>query len=131
VVAAHGLVYGERGILDTAVKFGHDREELGERVRFVRTAVIDPNAPDLAGLRPSQLAWLRERNHQLQVLAGELHLGRTMLLGSVPIDPVLQWHEQLLTDSDLWSRQVANLVTVEAFTELSERLRDDTAWQPL
>jgi hypothetical protein len=131
VTAAHGLVYGERGILDTAVKFGHDRDQLLERIRFVRTAVIDPNAPDLAGLRPSQLAWLQERNHQLQVLAGELKLGRTMLLGSVPIDPVLQWHEQLLTDSDLWSRQVANLVTVEAFTKLAERLRDDTAWQLL
>jgi hypothetical protein len=131
VVAANSLVYGERGLLDVGGRLGHDQDELLDRIRFVRTAIIDPNSPDLAGLRPSQLAWLSERNHDLQLLAGELRLGRGMLLGSVPLDPVLQWHEQLLTDDDLFARQVANPVTVEAMENLAARIRDDAAWERL
>jgi hypothetical protein len=131
VVAANGLVYGERGLLDIGVKLGHDREELLDRIRFIRTALIDPNAPDLSGLRPSQLAWLRDRNTELQRYAGEKGLGRSMLLGSVPLDSILQWHEQLITDADLYSRQVANEATVEALERLATRLWDDQAWERL
>jgi len=131
VVAAHGLVYGEQGILDTGIKLGHDKETLLDRVRFVRTAIIDPNAPDLAGLRPPQLTWLSERNTELHQRAGELQLGRTMTLGEVPLDPIFQWHEQLLTDSDLYGRNVANKVTVDRIEELSRRLLDDDAWERL
>jgi hypothetical protein len=129
VVAAHGLVHAEQGILDVGTKLGHDREQLLDRIRFVRTALVDPNAPDLQGLRPSQLAWLSERNDELNLRARELRLGRSWMLGSVPLDPVLQWHEQLLTDSDLYGRDVANAVTVAAFADLAERLLDDTAWE--
>jgi hypothetical protein len=131
VTAAHGLVYGGNGILDTGVKLGHDREKLLDRLRFVRTAVIDPTAPDLSGLRTPQLSWLTERNDDLQKLAAELDLGRTMRLGSVPLDPILQWHEQLLTDSDLYARQVANAATVEAFEDLATRVLDADAWERL
>lgn len=131
VLAAGGLVYEPRGILSTATRFGHNSDDLRDRVRFVRTAVIDPNADDLKGLRPAQLAWLHERDHELNVLAGKTGLGRAMLLGSVPLDPVLQWHEQLLTHNDLWARAVANPATVEAFTELARKLRDDEAWEPM
>lgn len=129
VLAAANLVYEERGILDTGVKFEHDREELLDRLRFVRTAVIDPNAPDLDGLRTGQLAWLRERNQELQRLAGTKRIGRAMLLGSVPIDPLLQWHEQLITDTDVEVRDVANPATVEAFIDLAAALRDPQAWE--
>ena len=83
---------------------------------------------DLQGLRPSQLAWLSERNDELNVRARELRLGRSQVLGRVPLDPVLQWNEQLLTDSDLYGRDVANAVTVAAFADLAERLLDDSAW---
>lgn len=129
VVAAHGLVHGEQGILDVGTKLGHDREQLLDRIRFVRTALVDPNAPDLQGLRPSQLAWLSERNDELHQRARELQLGRNWMLGSVPLDPVLQWHEQLLTDSDLYGRDVANEVTVTAMRDLSIRLLNDDAWE--
>ena len=31
------------------------------------------------------------------------------MIGSVPLDPVLQWREQLITDSDVWARHVAKI----------------------
>ena len=102
-MAAAGLVFGERGLLDIGETHGRDRESFIEDIRFVRTAIVDPNAPDLAGLRPPQLAWLREANRELQRLAAELDVGRSTMLGSVPLDPVLQWREQLITDSDVWA----------------------------
>jgi hypothetical protein len=131
VVAAAGLVYEEKGILDTGARLGHDREELLDRLRFVRTATIDPNAPDLAGLRPAQLAWLQDRHQELLQLAKELKAGRGMLLGEIPLDPILQWQEQLLTNSDLYARQVANPVTVQALETLTDRVHDAISWERL
>jgi CobQ/CobB/MinD/ParA family nucleotide binding protein len=131
VVAAGGLVYGDRGILDSGIKLGHDREELLDQIRFVRTAVIDPNAPDLSGLRSTQLSWLLERNEDLMELAARLGLGRATRLGSVPLDPMLQWHEQLLTNADQYIREVANFATVEAFEELADSLLDERVWERL
>jgi hypothetical protein len=131
VVAAHGLVHGEQGVLDVGTKLGHDRDDLLDRIRYVRTAMVDPNSPDLKGLRPSQLAWLHERNGELRERARELYLGRSWMLGSVPLDPVLQWHEQLLTDSDLFGREVANKVTVDSLRNLATKLFDDSAWERL
>jgi hypothetical protein len=126
ITAAHSLVYGEHGILDSGVKLGHDREELLDALRFVRTAVVDPDAPALSGLRTPQLSWLHERDQDLHLHAAALQMGQFMRLGSVPFDPILQWHEQLLTDSDLYSRQVADAVTVEAFEDLATGLLSET-----
>ena len=42
---------------------------------------------------------------------------------------MLQWHEQLLTDADLYGRDVANKVTVDAMSHLAKQLFDDTAWE--
>ena len=92
---------------------------------------MDPNAPDLAGLRPPQLAWLREANRELQRLAAELYVGRSAMLGAVPLDPVLQWREQLITDSDVWARHVANQATVEAFESIAKNIVDKQAWEQL
>jgi len=131
VVAAAGLVFGERGLLDTAEAHGREREQFIEDIRFVRTAIVDPNAPDLAGLRPPQLAWLREANRELQRLAAELRVGRSAMMGAVPLDPVLQWREQLLTDSDVWARHVANQATVEAFEAIAKSIIDKKAWEQL
>src|SRR5262249_44880124 len=102
-----------------------------EDIRFVRTAIVDPNAPDLAGLRPPQLAWLREANRGLQRLAAELNVGRPAMPGSVPLDPVLQWREQLVTESDDWARHVANEATVEAFDSIAKKIVDESAWEQL
>ncbi len=131
VTAAHGLVYGDRGILDSGVRLKHDRDALLNQIRFVRTAVIDPNAPDLAGLRPAQLSWLNKRHRELQDLASKLNLGVSVRLGSVPLDPVLQWHEQLLTEQDEYDQLVANPATVEALEQLARRIADPAPWEPV
>jgi hypothetical protein len=129
VLAAHGLVFGERGLLDIGEANGRPRKQFTQDIRFVRTAIVDPNAPDLAGLRPPQLAWLREANRGLQKLAAELNIGRSVLLGTVPLDPVLQWREQLITDGDVWASHVANEATVQAFDNLAKLMVDESAWE--
>jgi hypothetical protein len=129
ILAAAGLVFGERGLLDIGEERGRARDQFIDDIRFVRTAIVDPNAPDLAGLRPPQLAWLREANRGLQKLAAELDVGRSAMVGAVPLDPVLQWREQLITDSDVWARHVANQATVEAFDSIAKTMADDSAWE--
>jgi hypothetical protein len=131
IEAAAGLVFGERGLLDIGEIHGRDRERFRQDIRFVRTALVDPHAPDLAGLRPPQLAWLREANRELQHLAAELDVGRAAMLGAVPLDPILQWREQLLTDSDVWARHVANQTTIEAFESIAKNMVDEQAWEQL
>jgi hypothetical protein len=129
ILAANGLVFGERGLLDIGHEHGRDRDKFADDIRFVRTAIVDPNAPDLAGLRPAQLAWLREANRGLQQLAAEQNVGRSAMLGEVPLDPVLQWREQLITDSDVWASKVANEATMTAFDTLAKRMVDESAWE--
>ncbi len=129
ILAAAGLVFGKRGLLDVGQEHGRDREKFADDIRFVRTAIVDPNAPDLAGLRPPQLAWLREANQGLQQLAAELNVGRSAVLGVVPLDPVLQWREQLITDSDVWASHIANEATINAFDSLAKRMVDESAWE--
>ena len=131
ILAANGLVFGERGLLDISEAHGRDRDLFIDDIRFVRTAIVDANAPDLAGLRPPQLAWLREANRGLQRLAAELNVGRSAMLGEVPLDPVLQWREQLLTDSDVWARHVANQATIDAFGSIAKKIVDKAAWEQL
>jgi hypothetical protein len=131
ILAAHGLVYGERGLLDIGEGHGRDRNRFIDDIRFVRTATVDPNAPDLSGLRQEQLAWLHEANKGLQQLAADRGVGRSTMLGAVPLDPVLQWREQLITDSDVWASHVANEATTEAFDSIAKKITDDSAWEPL
>jgi hypothetical protein len=131
IEAAAGLVFDKRGLLDTGEAHGRERALFLEDIRFIRTAIVDPNAPDLAGLRPPQLAWLREANRDLQQLAAELRVGRSAVLGAVPLDPVLQWREQLITDSDVSARHVANRATVEAFDLIAKCIVDAQAWEQL
>lgn len=131
IIAASGLVNGDRGILDIGVGQGHDRRALTDSIRFVRTAVVDPDSPELAGLRPAQVAWLREADRDLHGLAGREKLGRTSILGEIPLDPVLQWREQLISDEDTYASQIANQETVDAFETLAKRLMDDAAWRSL
>jgi len=131
ILAAHGLVHGERGLLDIGEAHGRDRDQFIDDIRFVRTAIVDPNAPDLSGLRQEQLAWLHEANRGLQQLAAERGVGRSTMLGAVPLDPVLQWREQLITDSDVWASRVANESTTQAFDSIAKKITDDSAWEPL
>jgi hypothetical protein len=128
VRAAAALVNGRGGILDRAVEFGHERAEMEGSLRFVRTAVINPNAKDLAGLRASQIAYLHECDKELVEQSVRLRIGRTRLLGSVPLEPLLQWREQLISDNDLYDSKIANRETVAAFEDLAEALVDDANW---
>lgn len=131
IIAAGGLVYGKQGIIEAGVDLGHDRDVLADSIRFVRTAVVDPDAKELEGLRAAQVAWLRDCNRDLQEMASLRRVGRTSMLGAVPLDPVLQWREQLISDNDVLTRQIANQATVDAFVTIAKRLEDDRAWKGL
>ncbi|QSB06001.1 SCO2523 family variant P-loop protein [Natronoglycomyces albus] len=128
VIAADSLVRGERGLLQTGVAHGHDERALEQCIKFVRTAVADPNSKEMAGLAPTQVSWLRQCDSDLHRLAKEYRVGRINLLDTVPLDPVLQWREQLLTDVDVHNRKIANHKTVDAFDRLAKSITDDEAW---
>jgi hypothetical protein len=53
------------------------------------------------------------------------------MLGSVPLDPILQWREQIITDSDVWNTRVANPETAEAFDNLAKKIMDAGSWEGL
>ncbi len=129
IPAAAGLAFGRDGIVEVGVRFGHDEQRLRDAIRFVRTAVVDPNSVELEGLRPAQIAWLRDCNQELRELASQHRIGHSALLGMVPLDPVLQWREQLLSDNDVFARDIANRSTVAAFDDLARKLVDDTVWE--
>jgi hypothetical protein len=131
IMAAANLVYGPRGIIETGTAAGLDRDRLSSSIRFVRTAVVDPDSSELAGLRAPQIAWLRDCNQDLQEIASARRVGRTSVLGVVPLDPVLQWREQLISDNDVLTRHIANQATVDAFSTIAKRLFDDAAWEGL
>jgi hypothetical protein len=131
IIAADGLVNGADGLLALGEQHGHNRADLRASIRYVRTAVVNPDSDALAGLRAEQVTWLRATNEALQRLASERKIGRSSLLGSVPLDPVLQWQEQLITDWDTTIRQIGNGSTVDAFETIAKRLEDDEAWTTL
>lgn len=128
VFAASNLVYGDGGILHTGKRFEHDERKLAASLRFVRTAVVDPNSPQIEGLQAPQAAWLKEVHQDLLELAGTERVGRNVLLGEVPLDPVLQWREQLISDNDVLARKIANQATVDAFSKLALDVMDDSFW---
>ncbi|AGL18316.1 SCO2523 family variant P-loop protein [Actinoplanes sp. N902-109] len=128
IVAAAGLLSGEQGILDAGQRRGHDRAALQKKVRFIRTAVLDPAAGGQAGLRPQQLAWLDRCDRRLHELASRHGVGRSVVLGEIPLDPVLQWQEQVLSNEDVLLHGTANQETVTAFEQLAKKIFDDDAW---
>jgi CobQ/CobB/MinD/ParA family nucleotide binding protein len=131
VAAAGGLVHGTNGLLATATRYGHDPEAfLLDGLRFVRTAVIDQTSPSHGGLTAQQAIWLRQCDERLRALADKHRVGKDFHLGSVPLDPMLQWQEQLITDDDVASG-VANRETRDAFDSLARLIADDLAWETL
>ena len=131
VVAAGGLVYGRStGLIDSAEQYGHDAYDFADRLRFVRTAIIDLTAPSQRGLTAPQSIWLGQCDNRLRDLADRHRVGKDLLLGSVPLDPMLQWHEQLITDDDI-AQGIANRETRDAFDSLAKRIIDDSAWETL
>ncbi|MEO5876548.1 MAG: SCO2523 family variant P-loop protein [Streptosporangiaceae bacterium] len=127
ISAAADLVFKERGLIEFGTLNGHEKGALRKRIRFVRTAVIDPDSEGSIGLRSTQEAWLRRVNDSLNEQANGHGLGRTAVIATIPIDPVLQWREQLITDSDVYAG-IANPETVEAFGRLAASLDDESIW---
>jgi hypothetical protein len=131
IIAAGGLVRGPRGIVEVGRECGHDPDDLLAALRFVRTAVLEQDADELQGLRSEQLAWLSNCNRDLKELASKNQLGRTAVLGSIPLDPVLQWREQLISEEDVYATRIANEQTLTALDELAKRVIDNNAWEGL
>ncbi|WP_330184211.1 SCO2523 family variant P-loop protein [Nocardia sp. NBC_01503] len=128
LVAAYGLVHGPHGLLKTGVACGHSEERLIDSVRYVRTAV--PELNEAIGLRPAQAAWLQEQNATLSRAAIRYELGTTRMLGATPVEPMLQWREQVILDVDVADR-IANEKTVSAFRDLAARLSNQAVWERL
>jgi hypothetical protein len=127
ILAANGLVHGEHGLLDMGAAAGHERDRLLESIRFVRTAVPAPSSQ--AGTeRAAQAAWLLKQNAELKRLAATNNLGSISLLGETPMEPMLQWREQVILDADVTAK-IANEATAAAFRELARRLTDDAVWE--
>ncbi|WP_245401693.1 SCO2523 family variant P-loop protein [Nocardia albiluteola] len=129
ILAASGLVHGKHGLLEMGEAYGHDREELLESIRYIRTAVPDASAHPI-GQRPAQAAWLDEQDKALRQLANSNELGATYMLGATPMEPILQWREQIILDADV-NAHIANEETALAYAELARRLVDNATWRRL
>jgi hypothetical protein len=129
IIAAHGLVYDSRGLLEVGTNAGHDKETLMDSIRFVRTAVPDLNSPFTTD-SAAQATWLHACDDELHKLALRNKLGRSLTLGKTPMEPVLQWREQIISDADV-SAKIANVGTVTAFRELARDLLDEAVWEGL
>lgn len=132
IMAANSLVHGFRGLIEQGIegeKPLYTEAELLGRLRYVRTAVPVPGNPSKTG-DGRQAAWLIEQNDMLRSLAATNKLGDDMVLGSTPVEPVLQWREQIILDSDVNSG-FANQATADAFTDLAKKLVDEGTWVPV
>lgn len=127
VIAAAGLVFGERGILDGGAELGHDKDALRGMIRFVRAAVADPDT-SLCRVTPAQSAWIHKYDERLRRLAAELGIGDSVLLGSVPLEPILLRREQLITEEEVSGSKVANKETLEALEKIARRIVEDAHW---
>ncbi|WP_067898723.1 SCO2523 family variant P-loop protein [Nocardia vaccinii] len=128
ILAASGLVHGPNGLLENSAKLGYDSERLLDSMRYVRTAV--PSTNDVlpgASASGAQWAWLRKQNEALDQLAQANRMGVSVTLGTTPVEPVLQWREQVILDTDVDMR-IANRETVTAFTELADELVNEDTW---
>ena len=129
IIATHDLVYGERGLLSSAVAAGHGEEEALADVRFVRTGVIDPHGEQVAHRRAPQLVGLLEADRDLESTAERLGLGRALRIVTIPWEPLLQSREQLVLDRDVQVTEVASPDTVNAFEELTRAVTDPAPWE--
>ncbi|MBL1073166.1 hypothetical protein JK358_02025 [Nocardia sp. 2] len=128
LIAAHGLVRGDHGIIKTGEACGHKPDDLLNSLRYVRTAV--PNIESATGMRPAQAEWLQEQNDTLHRAAVRYLLGDSVVMGSTPVEPMLQCREQVILDVDV-SASIANVETVDAFRQLALRLTTEAFWERL
>ncbi|WP_416984989.1 SCO2523 family variant P-loop protein [Streptomyces sp. T028] len=131
VMAAAELVYGKQGIAQAGIGMGHRPDALNGSIRFVRAAVPDLEAPPWSQVSPSQYAWMRKCDKELEQLAAGRGIGKTRVLTSIPLEPVLQWQERLITNEDVHDRRIANNDTWQAMGDLAQRVTDDKFWGEL
>ncbi|WP_034263255.1 SCO2523 family variant P-loop protein [Actinospica robiniae] len=129
IIAAEGLVFGRKGLIEGGVDRGHDRETLRKSLRYVRTAVVNLKEARFGAETAAQESWLREYDRKLTELADQKRLGRANTAGQIPFDPVLQWREQIVSNADVEVSKVANQATVRAFVSLAENLSNETLWE--
>ncbi|UFS94518.1 SCO2523 family variant P-loop protein [Nocardia huaxiensis] len=127
LAATNGLVHGDNGIMQTGAKLGHQRDVLLRSLRYVRTAV--PDLTLASGMRAAQAEWLQQQDERLHLAAIRFDMGDTMVMGTTPVEPVLQCREQVILDVDV-AAKVANHKTVEAFQLLANQLTLDAFWEP-
>ncbi|MFD3506417.1 SCO2523 family variant P-loop protein [Nocardia sp. NPDC058666] len=135
VMAAHSLVWGADGIVQSGVaaitkgRPWYTETELESRIRYVRTAV--PSLADAATASGGpQAAWVQRQDDALRSLAARKRLGAGRVLGETPVDPLLQWREQIILDADV-NAGIANPPTAEAFEDLARALIDEDTWVPV
>jgi hypothetical protein len=128
VMAATELVYGKKGLLQAGAAMGHEPDALSGSVRFVRAAVPDLESPLWSQVSPAQYAWMSQCDRQLEELAARRGIGKTRVLASIPLEPLLQWQERLITDEDVHDLRIANKETWQAMGDLAQRLTDDRFW---
>ncbi|MFF6783399.1 SCO2523 family variant P-loop protein [Streptomyces sp. NPDC012510] len=131
VRAAAELVHGRHGVVQGGTAMGHRRDTLTGSIRYVRAAVPDLEAPLWSQVSPAQYAWMRQCDRELEELAAARQAGRTRVLASIPLEPVLQWQERLITEEDVHDRRIANIETWQAMIELARKVSDDTCWGQL
>ncbi|MET7769687.1 SCO2523 family variant P-loop protein [Nocardia sp. NPDC005366] len=129
ILAASGLVYGPNGLLQSGVSYQHVESELLGSLRYVRTAVPATTA-ESSDPHGAQSTWLQQQSAKLRTMAAEHRLGQSLVLGETPIEPVLQWREQLILDRDVHAR-IARTETVQAYSRIARRLIDNATWELL
>jgi hypothetical protein len=129
VTAAAELAFGTRGIVRAGVARGHDEDALRNAIRFVRAAVPDLASPLWSQTTPARYAWMLRCDERLEELASGRGIGRSRVLASIPLEPVLQWQERLITDEDVHDRRIAEQATWQAMGDLAHRVTDDSFWE--
>jgi hypothetical protein len=74
---------------------------------------------------------MRQCDRALEELAADRGIGESRVLASIPLEPVLQWQERLITDADVHDRRIAANETLQAMGDLARRLNDERYWGEL
>ncbi|GAA1966676.1 SCO2523 family variant P-loop protein [Catenulispora subtropica] len=127
LIAASGLLFAPNGIVSCAGDAGFRDADFMRMVRTVRTAVPDVTAFGKE-TTAEQERWVSRSDDILKDLAKSRRLGRDLLAGVTPLEPMLLWREQVITDVDV-RRGLAKPATTQAFDALAMKVIDDAAWE--
>lgn len=83
----------------------------GAKLGLIRTAFGDPT--DMGG-------WFREQNNALRARASET-LGDWEIITDIPVEPMLQWKEAIVTSNDLRSGAATQAI-IDSYEDLAARM---------